>query len=231
MTFATYPSLSGRTVFVTGGASGIGASLVEQFHAQGCKVAFVDLQAKAGEALAARLGELTWFRACDVTDADDYSQYLSGHQIAICCLGVGQPSKVSKEEFVKIDKTAALDFATACKQAGVWHFQLLSSVGADARSRSFYLRTKGELQDAIIALGFERVSFFQPSMILTPTNRYGFMQGMMLAVWPALSGVLQGGLRKYRGTRVETLGHAIAKNAITTGQGVQILQWDQINSL
>ena len=70
MTFATYPSLSGRTVFVTGGASGIGASLVEQFHAQGCKVAFVDLQAKAGEALAARLGEPAWFRACDVTDAD-----------------------------------------------------------------------------------------------------------------------------------------------------------------
>ena len=46
----------------------------------------------------------------DVTDADDYSQFLSGHQVAICCLGVGQPSKVSKEEFVKIDKTAAPDF-------------------------------------------------------------------------------------------------------------------------
>ena len=61
----------------------------------------------------------------DVTDPKDYSQFLSGHQAAICCLGVGQPSKVSKEEFVKIDKTAALAFATACKQAGVRHFQLL----------------------------------------------------------------------------------------------------------
>lgn len=167
----------------------------------------------------------------DVTDASDYSQFLSGHQVAICCLGVGQPSKVSKEEFVRIDKTAALDFATVCRQAGVRHFQLLSSVGADAQSRSFYLRTKGELQNAIIALGFERVSFFQPSMILTPTNRYGLSQGLMLVVWPALSGLLQGVLRKYRGIYVETLGHAIAKNTITTGQGVEILQWDQINSL
>ena len=67
MSFATYPSLAGRTVFVTGGASGIGECLVEHFDAQGCKVAFVDLQAKAGEALAARLG--TWFRPCDVTNA------------------------------------------------------------------------------------------------------------------------------------------------------------------
>jgi uncharacterized protein YbjT (DUF2867 family) len=169
--------------------------------------------------------------ALDVLDATKYSQFLSGHQIAICCLGVGQPSKVSKDEFVKIDKTAALDFATACKQAGVRHFQLLSAVGANAKSSSHYLRTKGELQDAIIALGFERVSFFQPSMILTQTNRYGFSQGLMLAVWPSLSVVLQGGLRKYRGINVETLGRAIAKNAITTGQGVAVLQWDQINSL
>ena len=167
----------------------------------------------------------------DVTDPKDYSQFLSGHQAAICCLGVGQPSKVSKEEFVKIDKTAALAFATACKQAGVRHFQLLSAVGADAKSNSHYLQTKGELQDAIIALGFERTSFFQPSMILTPTNRYGFSQGVMLAVWPSLSAVLQGGLRKYRGINVATLGCAIAKNAITAGQGLEILRWDQINSL
>jgi len=41
--YATYPSLNGRTVFITGGASGIGATFVESFHAQGCKVAFVDL--------------------------------------------------------------------------------------------------------------------------------------------------------------------------------------------
>jgi NAD(P)-dependent dehydrogenase (short-subunit alcohol dehydrogenase family) len=67
MRFATYPSLAGRAVFVTGGASGIGAAFVEAFAAQGCKLAFVDLQAEAGEALASRLG--AWFRRCDVTDA------------------------------------------------------------------------------------------------------------------------------------------------------------------
>lgn len=68
MTFASYPSLKDRVVFVTGGASGIGASLVEQFHAQGSKVAFVDRQAQAGQALAARLPG-AWSRALDVTDA------------------------------------------------------------------------------------------------------------------------------------------------------------------
>ncbi len=68
MAFATYPSLVDRVVFITGGASGIGASLVEQFHAQGAKVAFVDRQAQTGQALADRLAG-AWFRALDVTDA------------------------------------------------------------------------------------------------------------------------------------------------------------------
>ncbi|WP_395672724.1 SDR family NAD(P)-dependent oxidoreductase [Phenylobacterium sp.] len=68
MAFATYPSLSGRTVFITGGASGIGESFVEQFHAQGARVAFIDLKTDAGEALAGRLPG-SWFRPCDVTDA------------------------------------------------------------------------------------------------------------------------------------------------------------------
>ena len=67
MAFAAYPSLAGRSVFVTGAATGIGASFVSEFTAQGCKVAFIDLQDEAGQALAARHG--AWFRRCDVTDA------------------------------------------------------------------------------------------------------------------------------------------------------------------
>lgn len=68
MAFAHYPSLEDKVVFITGGASGIGAALVEQFHAQGCRVAFVDIAAEDGEALAGRLPG-AWFRRCDVTDA------------------------------------------------------------------------------------------------------------------------------------------------------------------
>jgi NAD(P)-dependent dehydrogenase (short-subunit alcohol dehydrogenase family) len=70
MAFATYPSLKGRTVFVTGGASGIGAAFVQAFHDQGCTVGFVDLDEAAGASLAAKLGARVWFSRCDVTDAE-----------------------------------------------------------------------------------------------------------------------------------------------------------------
>ena len=66
-----YPSLKGRCVFITGGATGIGAAMVEAFVMQGCKVAFVDLDADAAETLAARLGDQwgsrPWFDTLDIT--------------------------------------------------------------------------------------------------------------------------------------------------------------------
>jgi len=71
LTFATYPSLAGRVVFVSGGATGIGADLVRAFARNRARVAFVDLQADPGAALADELaaaGETALFLECDVTD-------------------------------------------------------------------------------------------------------------------------------------------------------------------
>jgi D-xylose 1-dehydrogenase len=67
--FAVYPSLAGRGVFITGGASGIGAAMVEAFHGQGARVGFIDRDAAAGEALARRLSGV-WFQAVDVRETD-----------------------------------------------------------------------------------------------------------------------------------------------------------------
>ena len=167
----------------------------------------------------------------DVTDPTSYKDYIVDFDTAICTLGVGEPSKVSKEDFLKIDKTAVLDFASVCKSNGVKHFQLLSSVGVSASSRSFFLRTKGELNKALEELNFDRLSIFQPSMILTPTNRYGLSQAIVLKVWPKLNFLLQGKAKKYRGIKVEELGKAIANNVLTEGTGTEYLQYAQFKSL
>src|SRR5271154_7397664 len=71
LTFAFYPSLAGRTVFISGGATGIGADIVRAFARNHARVAFVDVQRHEGEALAAALketGETALFLRCDVTD-------------------------------------------------------------------------------------------------------------------------------------------------------------------
>src|SRR6478672_4182213 len=68
--FASYPSLKGRTVFVSGGGSGIGASIVEHFATQGAKVGFVDIDEPASTALAGKTGAL--FLKCDIRDVKSY---------------------------------------------------------------------------------------------------------------------------------------------------------------
>ena len=71
-TLATFPSLRGQRVFITGGGTGIGASMVEAFAEQGAQVAFVDMAATESQALAERVAQRghtpVWWRACDVRD-------------------------------------------------------------------------------------------------------------------------------------------------------------------
>ncbi|WP_373236840.1 hypothetical protein [Cohaesibacter celericrescens] len=68
-------------------------------------------------------------------------------------------------------------------------------------------------------------------MILTPNNRYGLSQGLTLALWPLLTPLLIGPLRKLRGIKVERLGRAIANNLVKTGRGVEVLEWDAFEAL
>jgi D-xylose 1-dehydrogenase len=73
--FAHYPSLEGRVVFISGGTTGIGTSFVEQFHAQGAKVGFIGRNAAAADELLAKISAASrrpppLFIACDVTDIE-----------------------------------------------------------------------------------------------------------------------------------------------------------------
>ena len=72
---ASYPSLAGKRVVVSGGASGIGEGIVEGFVSQGAAVVFVDVQKKESEALIERLSNAKVpqrFNHCDITDIDGY---------------------------------------------------------------------------------------------------------------------------------------------------------------
>ena len=78
---ARFPSLRDKVVFVTGGASGIGRSIVEHFHDQGSKVAMVDIAGDAGRDLAAELGRRSghqpYFEQCDLRDVDQLEQVIA----------------------------------------------------------------------------------------------------------------------------------------------------------
>jgi NAD(P)-dependent dehydrogenase (short-subunit alcohol dehydrogenase family) len=87
MAYATYPSLKDKVVFITGGASGIGATFVDEFHKQGARVGFVDRNQDDGQAVEqAHPG--SWFQACDVTDVKALEQSLKACAQALGAIDV-----------------------------------------------------------------------------------------------------------------------------------------------
>ena len=74
---ARYPSLHGQGVFITGGATGIGAALVHAFNEQGARVTFADLNREAGSALVEELGGAPRFAHIDLTDTSALQQAIS----------------------------------------------------------------------------------------------------------------------------------------------------------
>lgn len=90
--YAHYPSLADRVVLVTGGATGIGATMVEHFAAQNSKVAFLDIERGAGETLASKLApncrNAPLFVPCDLRDVDRLRDAIAAVRKAFGAIGV-----------------------------------------------------------------------------------------------------------------------------------------------
>jgi len=117
---------------------------------------------------------------------------LEGHQIAFSTMGVGQPSKVTSEEFYKIDVLYLKSFVNICKRSNaVVHMSLLGAVGADSKSWTNYMKFKGEAENAIIDANFGLgCGLFRPSLLVTDEERYGIGQSILQSFFPKISWVL-----------------------------------------
>jgi uncharacterized protein YbjT (DUF2867 family) len=83
----------------------------------------------------------------------------------VCTLGTTLRTAGSREAFVAVDRDLPLRIARLARTAGATRFGLNSSLGADAGSGNFYLRTKGEAEDAIRQLGYPGYVILRPSLI------------------------------------------------------------------
>jgi NAD(P)-dependent dehydrogenase (short-subunit alcohol dehydrogenase family) len=99
--------LAGKTAFITGGASGLGAATARMVHGAGGNVVIVDVSAEQGSALAKQLGERALFARADVTDPEQTSAAVQAGlkrfgalHVAVCCAGIGPPKRVLGREGV-----------------------------------------------------------------------------------------------------------------------------------
>jgi uncharacterized protein YbjT (DUF2867 family) len=150
-----------RTALVAGGTGLVGRELIHALladHAVGAVHALV----RSRNAELARRNGLT-------QHVVDYAQPLPAlppADDAFCCLGTTIKAAGSQAAFRAVDFDAALAFARAARAAGATRLGVVSALGADAASRVFYNRVKGELEQAVKALGFECVLLARPSLLM-----------------------------------------------------------------
>ena len=115
-----------------------------------------------------------------------------------CCLGTTIGKAGSREAFTRVDHDFPLALAGLGRSAGAQQFLMVSALGADAKSRVFYNRIKGETERDIAALGLPKAMFMRPSILLgerrenRPAEKAGILAGRLIAP------LLVGALRKYR---------------------------------
>ncbi len=85
-----------------------------------------------------------------------------------CCLGTTMAKAGSKEKFREIDYDYPLELARITHSLGARQYLLVSALGADKDSSLYYNKVKGEVEEAISAVGFETLHIFRPSLLLGP---------------------------------------------------------------
>ena len=111
--------------------------------------------------------EFPSFVECKVIDfdkLDDLKQEFAGFEQGFNCLGSTRTHH-GTEMFLKVDKEYTIKVAQIAKEGGCKHYHLVSSMGA-SKSRNLYTNTKWEAEEATIACNFDRVSIYQPGMIM-----------------------------------------------------------------
>lgn len=152
--------------------------------------------------------------------------------VLICCLGTTIRQAGSQAAFRAVDHDLVLAAASAAKRAGTPHMILVSSVGAAAKSGNFYLRTKGQTEDDLRALGFDRLDLIRPGLLRGDRpgpQRLG--EGIATIAAPLTDALLHGSFRRYRSISGDTVAAAIVALAGRGGSGVHIHENDAIRAL
>jgi uncharacterized protein YbjT (DUF2867 family) len=134
-----------------------------------------------------------------ITDFDKISSYkdLLVGDVLFSCLGTTVKQAGSKAKQKLVDYNYQLEFAEIAKTNGVENYVLISATGADANSFIFYNKIKGELEEAIKKLHFEKTTILQPSVLNGPRNDNRIGEQFGAFVIDNL-GALFGSLKKYR---------------------------------
>ena len=164
----------------------------------------------------------------------NFEQFLINGELPQCdhlylCLGTTIKTAGSRDAFRAVDFEYSLAVAKKAIQAGATGISLVSSVGADASSKNFYLKTKGQLEDAIKSLGFSSINIYRPGILMGDRSETRPLEGLGKIVFQVIDPLLLGYLSPYRSIQANLLASTMIDNADQI-EGLNYLYFKDFNT-
>lgn len=162
----------------------------------------------------------------DYQSSESLAEGLKGDDV-FCCIGTTIRKAGSQEAFRAVDYDIPVKAAEIARQNGVKQFIVMSSLGANAQSSNFYLRTKGEMEQAVLTVGLPKVVIVRPSMLLGDRKEVRVGEKIGQGLIKAFGPLLTGGLKKYRGITSQQVAQAMIHLA-NSDTSQQIFESDEL---
>jgi uncharacterized protein YbjT (DUF2867 family) len=146
-------------------------------------------------------------------------------QAGICTLGTTMREAGSHDAFRKVDVEYPLTVARLLYEHGARSFAFNSSIGANPKSRAFYMRVKGEVEHRLIAGGFSSLTLVRPSGILGPRQGIRKWEARTMRAFHTIRPVLP---RHYHPVPPEKIAKALLEAAVEARPGVHIVESERL---
>jgi uncharacterized protein YbjT (DUF2867 family) len=163
----------------------------------------------------------------DFDKLDNYADEITG-DVIFSCLGTTQAQTPDKTLYRKIDHDYPVKLAQLGLKNGVNQFHLVSAVGSDAKSSTFYLKLKGETEEDIEKVGIPSLYIYQPSMLTGRKEKMRVGESLINGIMTVVNPLLIGGLKKYHSIPAADVARAMYKQSIDNETGTFIYQYNDI---
>lgn len=154
-----------------------------------------------------------------------------GIDAVFCCIGTTQKKAGSTEAFEKVDRDIPVALARWSAGQGAKVFLVISSLGADAGSKSVYMRTKGEMEAGAAAAGVPATYILRPSLLAGERDEYRLAERVGNRALSIIGPLMVGPLQRYRAVPTEVVAAAMLACAKSAEPGVHIVESEVIQRL
>ena len=143
-----------------------------------------------------------------------------------CCLGTTIKKAGSKEAFIKVDFDYPLQIAQGTKKTGAQNFSIVTAIGSNSKSKIFYNRVKGEVEEKLQEIPFRSLQIHRPSMLLGARKEFRTGEEIGKVFVRALWFLFP---KRYRGIHASQVAACMLNTMKNAGEGLQIIESEKMH--